>query len=1148
MPASTALANRSPAALATARTQVTLGHIAEVWRRESRGLQFVDALRTFLSSLRSDNTRVAYTTAIVEFVDWLESAHGRVPLPSEITRERAFEYATWLRTRSTDLLEYRLKQNPGRKFDYAVYRFVKERPGAHIADIRESLLRQSEFTSPGPDRERILTLEKTDPKALDPYLACMIEQRTLTRTPSIEDIRSRRVAIDPELNPADAQITYRVDPDLFAYRVPAAARKASPSTVAAKLAPLHSFWSFLIDSGENVAGGREPLLKFNIWTTPAKEAARERRSHQQVNRAKKTPDLEIFNQIIGTTYRRTAEGAATSSPDYDDVRDRAMLLFALYIGARETEIITLRRGDVTWGKEPMVDILGKRNKRRLVAIPPAAYDALLELTRKIEALASTTERTQPHRVAAARKLLETDAPLFAPIKRWGCNVGATIPRLRRSAIGKMLHRRAAIAGFAPGSPEMAKVHTHGWRHLAAQASLRSGTPVNVVQAVLGHESLSTTGTYLESRDPRDNVLFAGPPVAAAPTAAAVPVPSPVIPTAAPVKPRPRVIETTGVGVPTAKPTPPEERLIAVGEDRPLERPAEWSDEPALDAVETLQKIYETTWGEHGNRQRIKPTGTVSREAAEIYIQLYAGRVSALSWWDGPSGALDPSMPVLGPAQVEGAETPFGSAMKGLDALWGRWMTDDSKGPTAAYALLAWIRDSLNVAVQLNDEIERRHGEWLAHDAPLPLGFLATKDAERKRFRLHRDDRVVEWFEGTAWQHRISRGRTGLAGERRSQVIDKKLEVPAWYGSTDPLAELPADQRSDLFDWLLSLTGKPPRDTAPRFQGGVSRRTVAEVIGLLCEYDERLDELKEASRSGREGREAMGQLKDDVRTLEKAIRLQIAKATSQRVPDFDVSARVKERIEQTKKAVARGGQAPPAVIAMRAEEKEGSREPRRDFYLRIAGELFGKLAAEDPYLSLFALCSRGAPLAGGVYPQLFRIDTKAKTIVHEPEFAARFAQELHMHSECVARRLARELWELRQKQEASLAAGGRRERLLDRPDELIESLDAMAAYRVPCPASMEQELRGRIGQPTEPPVYEEWRRWRDERKYETPSQERERERAEAVAEEMAGAQERYREATQREFAKPNPRAREYRYTPNVARLVPSPVLLLFCLYS
>jgi integrase len=1148
MPASTALANRSPAPLASTRTQLTLGRIAEAWRRESRGLQFVDALRTFLGSLRSEHTRAAYTASIVEFVDWSEATHGRLTLPSDVTRERAFDYATWLRTRTTDLLEYRLKHSD-RKLDYAVYLFIKEHPGTHIADIREALLRKAEFTvSRGQDR--VLALEKDDPEGLDRHLGCLDQRKVLSRSPTIDDIRSRRFAIDPELAPDRAQLDYRVDPSIFAYRIHAAS-KSSPSTVAARLAALHSFWSYLIDSGENTGGGRDPLLRFNIWKAPMKVAERERRSHQRVARAKKTPDLEIFNKIVGTTYRRLDGGAVVPSPDYDDVRDRAMLLFSLYVGLRVSELTAMRRRDVTWGKEPLADILGKQQKRRLVAIPLPAYEALLDLTRKIESLATASERSKPHEIPHARRLLEPDAPLFAPLIRWGCNVGAAGVTLKRQAVFQMLRRRALAAGLELGSADIAKVHAHGWRHLAAKASLQSGTPVNVVQAVLGHESLSTTGTYLESRDPKDNVLFGGAPEP-------IPVPAPTAPVAAPaatrqqapVRPRqPRIIETTGAPAPERP--PPEERLIAVGEDRPLERPEEWKDEPALDAVESLQQIYERTWGEAGNRQRLKPTGTVSRDAAEILAQLYAGRVSGLPWWDGPSGSLDPSMPVIGPAQVEGAETPFGSAMKGLDGLWERWMEDDSKGPTAAYALLAWIRDSLNVSVQLNDEVDRRHGEWLPHDAPLPLSFLATRDAERKRFRLHRDDRVVEWFTSTAWQHRISRGRTGRAGERPSRVIDKRPDLPAWYASADPLSGLSNEERNDLFDWLYSLTGRPPRDTAPRFQGGVSRKTVAEIIGLLCEYDERLDELKEAARGGREGREGMAQLKEDVRALEQAIQMQIAKATSKRVPKFDVVGRVRERIEQTKKAVARGGQAPPEVIAQRVEEKEASREPRRDFYLRVIGELFGKAAAEDPYLSLFALCSRGAPLSGGVFPQLFRIDPKAKTIVHEPDFAARFAQETHMHSECVARRLARELWDLRQKHEASLAAGGKGERLLDRPDELIEALDAMAAYRVPCPASMEQELRSRIGKPIEPPVYEEWQRWRDERAHESASDRRERERAEAVAEEMAGAQERYREAAQREFAagpKPNPRATEYQYTPNVAKLVPGPVLLLFCLYS
>jgi integrase len=1143
MPASTALAARP----AEARVQVTLGRIAEAWRRDSRGAAFVDALRAFLASLRSPNTTKTYTKALFNFLDWYDVTHLRVPLPYEVTRERAFEYAAWLRSSPVNLVEYRLQHDPDRKLEAAIYAAVKKQPSVHIADIRKELLRHTELTTMTPSG-RVLLVEQEDQDGLDRRLGCMVTGTgILHRTPTIEAIRKRQVAVDPALDPTRAQLDYRVDPNIFAYSLPKRA-PASPSTVALKLGVLHSFWSFLLESGENTAGRGEPLLRHNVWTVPAREAHRERVPHQKVVRAKKTPDLGLFNAVLGTTYAPGPGGALVPSTALDDVRDRALLLFALYVGARVSEIVNLRRRDVTWGKEPMVDILGKRRRLRQVAIPGPAYEALEALTRKLEELAQAAERQKSGTVHPARRLLEPDAPLFPPVKQWGCNTRTT--HCTRGAVTHLLRKRALQAGLSPDSLDLGKLHPHGLRHLAAQTAIQSGTTVNVVQAVLGHESLHTTGTYIEAHDPRTHILFGGPVAAAAPPAVR-PVPSPVPAVAAttasprataPLRPRPRVIATTGVPVEAPTEVPPEERLVAVGET--AER------RPVVDAVETLQVIYERSWGEKGNRQRLRATSGAAD--TDALAQVYAGRVSALVWWDGPTGQLDPSMPTLGPAQVEGATTPFGSVLEGLDGLYHRWMADNDKGPTGAAALTAWVREALSVAVHVNDEVERRHGDWLVHDAPMELGWLPTRDAERKRFRLHRDDRVVEWFTTTAWQHRSSRGRMGLAGERQSRVIDARLDLPAWYGLADPLAELSDEERGELFDWLRALVGQPPRSTAPRFQGGASRRSVAEVIGLLCEYDDRLDELKEAARAGREGREAMGQLKEDVQQLELALRLQVAKATQQRVPQFDVAAAVRDRIAATRKAIGRQtGHAPPEVMTERAEAKEATRESRRDFYLRTVGSIFGDAAATDPFLAIFALCSRGAPLATGSYPQLFRIDPKAKTIVHEPDFAQRFAQETHMHSECVARRLARTLWDLREKHIASLAQGGKGERLLDRPDELVEALDTMAAYRVPCPAALENELRARVGKETGPsPVYEEWRRWRAERGQESPGERSARERAEAVAETMAEAQERYREAAHRELLTgptPNPRAREHAYTPNLARLVPSPVRLWFCLH-
>jgi hypothetical protein len=48
---------------------------------------------------------------------------------------------------------------------------------------------------------------------------------------------------------------------------------------------------------------------------------------------------------------------------------------------------------------------------------------------------------------------------------------------------------------------MARVHPHGIRHLAGKWAQERGVPLPIIQAVMGHGSLATTGQYVEERDP-----------------------------------------------------------------------------------------------------------------------------------------------------------------------------------------------------------------------------------------------------------------------------------------------------------------------------------------------------------------------------------------------------------------------------------------------------------------------------------------------------------------------------------------------------------------------------------------------------------------------------------------------------------------------
>ena len=65
-----------------------------------------------------------------------------------------------------------------------------------------------------------------------------------------------------------------------------------------------------------------------------------------------------------------------------------------------------------------------------------------------------------------------------------------------------MDRRLTVAGVdylvkrAAASADLPAVHAHALRHTAATMAPESGTPIHVVQAQLGHSSVTTTMRYL----------------------------------------------------------------------------------------------------------------------------------------------------------------------------------------------------------------------------------------------------------------------------------------------------------------------------------------------------------------------------------------------------------------------------------------------------------------------------------------------------------------------------------------------------------------------------------------------------------------------------------------------------------------------------
>jgi integrase len=448
------------------RAPTTLQDLAKAWSDADRrrGPRYAEQLSAFLQSLGSPKSLQTYRFSVLELFEWFASTQGRVPLPEQITRAEAARYAEYLRSRRDGLTEFRLQHDPKRQVDYAIVRYVREHPGAKLPAIARAVPRLSK-------------------DALDVQLARLVSKRILRRTPSVAEIRAK---VDPR-----AQLDHRVDPNVFTYYVqqlgPVRHQADRAGTVTLRLSVLSSFWTWLTRNGENT-GSTEPLLKFNIWSEAVSLARRQARARRRATRGQRTPEPALFERLVATTV--PSDGA---QPTLADLRDRAILLFLVTTGVRAEEMGSLRRTDIA-GSPPVLTVTGKGGKVRSFRVPEKAMHALAALHARLDDLAR--RRGRVHEVGP-------DSPLLPALKEWGRNRqhrSFTMERgLTRSAIRDMLHRRGAQAGV--DAAQMPRLHPHGLRHLAATSAAQRGVPAHVIQEVLGHSSLATTGEYLDTFSP-----------------------------------------------------------------------------------------------------------------------------------------------------------------------------------------------------------------------------------------------------------------------------------------------------------------------------------------------------------------------------------------------------------------------------------------------------------------------------------------------------------------------------------------------------------------------------------------------------------------------------------------------------------------------
>jgi integrase/recombinase XerD len=151
-----------------------------------------------------------------------------------------------------------------------------------------------------------------------------------------------------------------------------------------------------------------------------------------------------------------------------NARNRALLWLLYYGGLRISEMCNLRVRDLQSAEVEgtatgQATVFGKGGKERVVLLKPAAWREL-----------------QPLSVGVAH-----DAPVFRSREGGG--------PLDPSQVHRIVKQAAARAGLS------SEVSAHWLRHAHVSHALDHGAPAHLVQATVGHASLTTTSRYAHAR-------------------------------------------------------------------------------------------------------------------------------------------------------------------------------------------------------------------------------------------------------------------------------------------------------------------------------------------------------------------------------------------------------------------------------------------------------------------------------------------------------------------------------------------------------------------------------------------------------------------------------------------------------------------------
>lgn len=185
----------------------------------------------------------------------------------------------------------------------------------------------------------------------------------------------------------------------------------------------------------------------------------EARDRRPANKGRKYPAEVLTEAEVGALLRVCSGKAPTG------VRNRALITVLYRAGLRVSEALALRPQDVDADAGAIAVLHGRGARRRVVPLDSEAFGVMARWLDRRSALG-----------------LDARGAIFCTLR------GAP---LKSAYVRALLPRLADRAGVEK------RVHPHGLRHTHASELAREGTPLNLLQAQLGHASAATTVRYLK---------------------------------------------------------------------------------------------------------------------------------------------------------------------------------------------------------------------------------------------------------------------------------------------------------------------------------------------------------------------------------------------------------------------------------------------------------------------------------------------------------------------------------------------------------------------------------------------------------------------------------------------------------------------------